>query len=443
MAVKKNNKLNEPETEQFTSEDREEYIRSLEISVQFLKNELERVNSSERNQAASPISNLDKQTLTLLDSNNEVELINKTHTLLSKYFSVVECNFFFKNEESNLVAVGNTDTGVFLNKQIEHLEEQGIIDWVFEEREIKIIPNLDFNATKQSSYIIYPVFQSNEPIGVFIAGTSMSQSAFEPSILNSLKNTLSIVSVFALNLINFQEKNELKRKFDIINNQLMQTSLLLSVGEIAGTISREMNNPLQIIKANTELILNGIGSAERRSEIISENNARLIYLNQIIQNLAFDDDAEQMPVDMKQLLEDTLDILKYQISKEDIKIDVAYDKNPIELLCHKTQMQHVLLNLFLNARDSMPNGGLLSIGCFRQGEKKFSISIADTGEGIPEADIPNIFEPHFSNKRGSKKLALNLYMTKRIITRHKGKISFVSEQGKGTTFKILLPNFKK
>ncbi len=428
-------------------ESREEYIRSLEISVQFLKNELGRVNSQLKEQSNIPASslqnNLTSQIYHLMECDNEIELINRTHSILSKYFSVVECNYYFKSEDDTYQPVNNTDTSLMLNNQVEHLQEQGIIDWTFEEQKIKIIPNLDEYSTNQNSYILYPIFLSNEPIGIFIGSSALSHNSYDDVIIDSLQKVISISSILAVSLVLNYEKNEIQRKFDIINNQLMQTTMHLSIGEIAGTIARETENPIRIAKANIDLILRGIGNIERRAEIVSENLQRLEVLNQTIKNLAFDDSDEPQNVLINSLIEDTLNILAFQISGEDIKIERAYAEEELYVYCLKTQMQHVLLNLFLNARDAMPNGGTISIGCFKHGNSKVSITIADTGQGIPEIDIPNIFEPHYSNKTGSKKLALNLYMTKRIINSHKGKITFVSMHGKGTTFKILLPLSKK
>jgi len=424
-------------------ETREEYIHSLELSVQFLKNELDRVKfqlkEHSNNTQSNLQANLTNLTYSLLDCDNEIELINKTHSILSKYFSVVECNYYFRSEDDSYQPVSNTDTSVLLNNQVEHLQEQGILDWTFEEHKIKIIPNLDEISINQNSYILYPIFQSSEPIGLFLCSSALNHSSYDESIIESLEKVISISSILAFSFVLNFEKNALKRKFDIINNQLMQTTMHLSIGEIAGTIARESENPIRIANANIDLILRGIGSTQRRAEIISDNLKRLETLNKTIINLAFDENDAPKDISISKIIDETIDILAFQISGDDIKIEKAFDKEELQINCSKTQIQYLLLNLFLNARDAMPNGGVISIGCFKHGNSKVSITIADTGQGIPEIDIPNIFEPHYSKKTGSKKLALNLYMTKRIINNHKGKISFVSMHGKGTTFKILLP----
>lgn len=444
MANSKKNKIAESNND-FSSdaEEREEHIRTLEQTVQYLKNELDSVKSQLAQKSESiqsgTVSSFEKLAAELIHCKNEIELSDRTHSIFSKYYSVIESNFYLKSDSNEFQPLSNSQASSYLDRHIEHLEEQGILDWVFEENALKIIPNLEASVNKQSSLIIYPIFELDKPIGVFLASTIMSHTSFDNEIIGTLSNSLGIICNLALSMVILREKTMLQRKFEIINNQLMHTSLLMSVGEIAGTVSREMENPIKIIQANNDLIRRGIGSVQRRSEIISENLDRVLYLNTIIKELVFDDTAEPEIVSINKLIIDTIDILKFQISNEDIRLSTEFDKGDFLVECHKSQMQHVLLNLFLNARDAMPNGGKLSIGCFRQGEKKISISIADTGEGIPEKDFPNIFEPHFTKKTGSKKLALNLYMTKLIINRHKGKISFVSEQGKGSTFKIILP----
>ncbi len=445
MATPKKNKPEKVQKVAFEadSEDREEHIRALELTVQYLKGEIDSLKSQLSDKtnysALIPLSASEKSAMELTNCKSEAELLDKTHAILAKYYSAVESNFYIKTDNGDFHPLNSSEAPSQLDKQIYHLEEQGILDWVFEEKSLKVIPNLDETANKQSSLIIYPIFSLDKPIGVFLAGSALDSSLFSSEMLGSLANSLGVVCATAHNMLVIREKSSIQNKFEIISSQLMQTSLLMSVGEIAGTISREMESPIKIIQANNDLIQRGIGNVERRSEIIAENLARLQYLNTIIKELIFDDAAEPEIASINKLMMDTIDILQFQISSEDIRINIECEKSELYVECFRSQIQHVLLNLFLNARDAMPNGGNLTVGCFRHGDKKVSISIADTGEGIAEKDFPNIFEPHFTKKTGSKKLALNLYMTKLIINQHKGKISFVSEQGKGSTFKIILP----
>ncbi len=423
------------------SEEREEYIRSLEGSIKFLKNELDRLNNKiNDNSFISHIKDpIENHIFDIVEQSTEFDIINTTHKILLKYFSVIESNFYFKNDQNDFCPVCNTDTSILLDKQIEHLIEQGIVEWVFFDKKIKIIPNLDAATSKQSSYIIFPIIQDDEDLGLFLAGTTLNQDSFNADALDGLSKTLTIASLSLLNKINKQDKSDIQKRFNIINQQLMQNSMLLSVGEISGSVSREIENPIMIIKANVDLILRGIGNSSRRAEIITQNISRIEYLNSIIKGIAFENAVKLEEVVIQKLIDETLNILEFQISNEDIRIEKSFESEPMTILCYKSQIQHVLLNLFLNARDAMPNGGRLSIGCYILGGKRISISIADTGIGINELQLEHIFEPNYSHKTSTNKISLSLYMTKRIINNHKGKISVVSEVGKGTTFKIILP----
>lgn len=444
VAKKTNIKRAKDQPNADSSLEREEYIRSLELTLDYLKAEVERLNSSRSHDSSGPdakIAILEKSA-ELCNTKDSKELITALHSILSKYFSVLECNFYFKNDEDAFEPIETFDSSSFLDKQIDFLEEQGILDWVFDEKQIKIMPNLDDTNDKLNSLMIFPIYIYSDKVGFFLAASAMNVVSFDETMNSVLSKLVSIASILATNFYILKKLSKSESKFDIINKQLLNTTLFLSLGETAGTIAREMGNYIKMIEANNDLILKGIGSVERRAEIISSNLGKLGKLNGIINSLAYDDPNERTDLSTAELLRDTLEILEFQISNEDIRIIKEIPKENIRISGSKSLLRHVLLNLMLNARDAMPNGGSITIGVQLINNKKVAIYVADTGEGIPETEFNTIFEPHFSNKTGSKKLALSLYMTKHIIEEHKGKITLSSELGKGSTFRIILPVLK-
>ena len=103
------------------------------------------------------------------------------------------------------------------------------------------------------------------------------------------------------------------------------------------------------------------------------------------------------------------------------------------------RLQQLFLNLFLNAADAMPEGGELSVRLRTTGAGEAEIRVADTGVGIPEADLPRIFDPFFTSKRAGKGIGLGLAVAKGIVSDHGGEIAVTSTEGKGTRFRVLLP----
>ncbi len=443
MANQKKHKLSDnldANSQKFGNEQLE-YIATLEQTINFLRNEIENYKQKlTKTQSVKEnfIETLFNEALIIANLPTEREIAERTHKLMVKCASAIESNFYFYDKNQELKPILVAETSAFLDKYIYHLEEQGIIDWIFEQNTLRVIPNLDENINKQNSVFIYPIILFGNRFGVFLASSIIQHYAIENEFILSLEKALKIIADALLNIFLIKINNELNDKFNVLNQQLVHTSLIVSVGEISAVVAREIENPIKIIQANLDLIERSIGSVEQRAKVIKENISQINHLNSYIKNLVVTDEQKKI-VNIQELIKETLSFLHYQIANRDIKIVTSLDKETIYCECFRNQIQHVLLNLLLNARDAMPNGGVITIGCFKQGERRFSISIADTGEGIPDEDIPNIFEPHFSKKSGTEKLAINLYISRLIIQNHKGRITFASEVGKGTTFKIVLP----
>lgn len=424
------------------SYDQREYIQTLENTIDYLKNEIEKYkNETSNTQKIQKINWYVDIINSAIDTNllnDSSEIIERVHKLLVQNVSVVESNFYFYDKNNDLKPILSSETSAFLDKYVYHLEEQGIIDWVFEQNSLKAIPNLDETINKQNSIIIYPISKNGKRFGIFLASSVLQPFAFDEDILNTLNNFLKIVVSNLLNIYLSEINDELTAKLNILNDKLLHISLLMSIGEISTIIARELENPIKIINANLDLIERSIGNVHQRAKIIKDKIQHIDYLASIIKNL-IDRKQDRELFNIQDLIKETLSILQYQIENKDIKIITSFDKCEIYCEGYRNEIQHVLLNILLNARDAMPNGGSLTVGCYKISDKRVSISIADTGEGIPETEQPNIFEPHFSTKSGTEKLAINLYISKLIINNHKGRITFASELGKGTTFKIVLP----
>ena len=103
------------------------------------------------------------------------------------------------------------------------------------------------------------------------------------------------------------------------------------------------------------------------------------------------------------------------------------------------RLQQLFLNLFMNAVDAMPEGGRLRVSVKTSADGEIEISVADDGQGIPERDLPRIFEPFFTSKEAGTGNGLGLMVANGIVKDHGGSMEVTSEQGHGTEFEILLP----
>lgn len=240
-----------------------------------------------------------------------------------------------------------------------------------------------------------------------------------------------------------------------LEHQLRQSQKLQSIGTLAGGIAHDFNNVLGAIMGYAELAIGKISINDPLSKylqnihLLTERGARITR-----QLLAF---SRRQIIDPKNinlniLISDLLALIGKTIG-EDIEIIFKPMKNIKTVYADSAQMEQVILNLCVNARDAMPSGGKLIIEtknlvidetyiqhnpCSKAGEYVL-LTVTDTGAGIPEEIRERIFEPFFTTKEQGKGTGLGLSMIHGIVGQHNGFIDLDSEIRNGTTFKIYLP----
>ena len=153
--------------------------------------------------------------------------------------------------------------------------------------------------------------------------------------------------------------------------------------------------------------------------------------------------TEVSQTDVRQLVEKTINLLANHLYKQKIEAISEIENNLPSISADPQQMEQVLVNLCLNAIDAMPEGGKLTVAAKAEpptdgGSSTVAITVADTGFGIEERDLPKIFQPFFTAKK-KRGLGLGLPICDRIIKNHGGRIKVESQPGQGTTFKVHLP----
>ncbi|MFM7298820.1 MAG: PAS domain S-box protein [Planctomycetota bacterium] len=240
-----------------------------------------------------------------------------------------------------------------------------------------------------------------------------------------------------------------------LQKRLASAQRLEAVGRLAGGIAHDFNNLLTVIQATTELLAGELpeGSSTRRSaEEIGRAGARAAALT--AQLLAFSRRQVVQPValDLNAVVRDVVRMLERVIG-EDVRVDLALADGLGPLLGDASELEQVIMNLTLNARDAMRTGGTLSISTRAQrlvaerasalhvpeGEY-LELCVADTGCGMDAATLERIFEPFFSTKSmGGGGTGLGLATVYGIVQRSRGSIQVESEPGKGARFHIYLP----
>jgi len=237
--------------------------------------------------------------------------------------------------------------------------------------------------------------------------------------------------------------------------QLIQAQKMESLGALAGGVAHDFNNLLQVVLGYSELMISSRKLDERTVADLSKiNHAAKDGAELAKRLLAFSRKGEinRIPVNLNEQVEKLKGMLERTIPKM-IEIRLGLNADPAMVTADPTQIDQVLLNLAVNARDAMPNGGKLNIETtnvaldeeecrLHVGSKAGNcvlLTVSDTGVGMDPQTLEQIFEPFFTTKSEGKGTGLGLSIVYGVVRRHEGFITCDSEPGRGTTFRIYLP----
>ncbi len=286
--------------------------------------------------------------------------------------------------------------------------------------------------------------------------------------------------------------HEYVRSLEAANERLQQTQMelirsekLASIGRFASGVAHEVGNPLGAILGYTSILQKSMAEGSEESEYMKRIEVEIQRINRIIRELldfSRPSVVEVKEVDLNRVIENCLSLLSYQKSFKNITPELELKRDLPAVQADEPQIQQVFVNLIINAVDSMPDGGKLTLKTedyvlqqgpkannggrrrrkddpadsdythlrrsempgdpfpsFGKGGNVVSASITDTGCGIHPDDLGKIFDPFFTTKDPDKGTGLGLSISLRILENFGGKLEVESQLGKGSTFRILLP----
>lgn len=240
---------------------------------------------------------------------------------------------------------------------------------------------------------------------------------------------------------------ELKERIRFLEETLTKTQSLTAVGELAGTTAHEFNNILTLTINYAKMGLRHQDDETREkafTKILDASN-RAAKIVGVVLGLARNRKPGKEAIDLESLTNDVLLLLERELIKYRIAVEKRFE--PVGLvLANGNQIQQVLINLIVNARQASPVGGrlIVRIRPCEEAPQFAELVVRDFGLGIPQEKLPQIFEAFYSTKQGPDETGkggsgLGLALCKKIIEDHAGKIKVESTVGKGTSFTIRLP----
>lgn len=238
---------------------------------------------------------------------------------------------------------------------------------------------------------------------------------------------------------------QLQRENDQLRQQVMQAQKLSSVGALASSITHEFNNVLTTVINYAKMGLRHKDAATRDKafEKILSAGQRASKITTGMLSYARSQGDRREPTDLVALVQDVLVLIEKDLQMHRVKLQTDFFDQPWAVL-NANQIQQVLLNLIVNARQAMNGGGRLFITVRRNSEAAMAeISVRDTGSGIPQEKLRQIFEPFYTTKtadaQGQGGTGLGLALCREIVEAHKGRIRVESTVGRGTTFTLKFP----
>jgi signal transduction histidine kinase/HAMP domain-containing protein len=237
-------------------------------------------------------------------------------------------------------------------------------------------------------------------------------------------------------------------KLQQTQNELIQSSKMVAMGQLAAGVSHELNQPLTGIRGYLQTMMLDL---EKNSPFLADFNKVIEQtqrMDDIIRNIRLFARKSVFllnEIDIHKPIEDALALMSEQLKIQNIKVDLEFEPNLDKIIADHNQIQQVFINLLTNARDAIqtmgnPDGGRVIIKSQRNVDgKSVNIVVEDNGCGIPPENVESIFNPFFTTKSPDGGIGLGLSIVYRIIESHGGSIRVVSFPGQGTSFIINLP----
>jgi signal transduction histidine kinase len=295
-------------------------------------------------------------------------------------------------------------------------------------------------ATYFPSGLVIPLIFQIKLRGVLVLSQKASGQLYQDDDIEFLSILANQTAVSIENARLYESEMDALNKLQKAQELLLQSERLAALGELSAKIAHEVNNPLGIIKNYLELLKNCIDMKPKSSEYLDIVGQELDRIALIIRQLL---DFHRPRVikfiktDIIKIVNEALALMSHQMEDAKVRMTLKSPQRLSLISAWPDGLKQVFINLLLNSKDAMKNGGEILID-ISQLKEMVRIRLTDNGHGIAPVHIPHIFEPFYTTKEAGSGTGLGLSVCYGIIKNHNGSIEYCDE-GKGSCFEITLP----
>lgn len=355
-----------------------------------------------------------------------------------------------RTRQLRYLAADGSNTSAYLDRDLP-LEAGGIYNWLASYGTPLLIQDAQADFRLDSALarglglknlIAAPLWSSNTLLAVL---TVVNKKGTDPFDRRDLRLLTVFANLAASALQNAHLYDDLKRTIREVEQtrlQLVHSTKLAAIGELATNLAHEINNPLTSVLGYTSHLIKTLDLAEESRHKLKLMEQETLRVRKIIRNLL--DFSRQKPSrmqhgDLAVPLRESIALLQGVAERGHVSIETELPAAPLVVDMDHNELKQVFINIMNNAFHAMPSGGRLRIKLDSTEDGMARLSFEDSGHGIAEEHAEKIFEPFFTTKAHGDGTGLGLSISNRIIQSHQGRIEASSRAGQGAVFSILLP----
>lgn len=443
--------------------EKDNYIITLETTIELLKKELNSFKNNPNNQLSDSthanyfeiFTNLVNK---LKDNNDKSNQYNLVSDFLYNIFEFYDFNIYLiKNEKINSVFELEENT---LDFKVEMMIEQGIIDWIFENKSTKIIPDLfDENTPKTTFLAIVPIILKNENLGFLISRVEKQIDSYSKNEKELLYHSINTFVSYLIIEENQIELNNLKQEIFENSEKILENTSVELLWEMNNIFNEEIILPIKKIEGHIKILNSGLGDSKRRIELLVDEIDGL--KNLLKQFNLFNKELKKkktIQINLNKIINEIIGLLKQQFQKLNIDFEILLNQNEILVNIDKGLLEQCIITILQISRSHLSKegyseGGTIKIVTNNFGRYYNSITIIDNGAGFGIENLNKLndkfrlIENEVDKKNKNEDSNLNqeikkLKLLKNMLAKYKSKLLINSDYGEGTTYKIQIPKIK-